>query len=545
MPTGWECFQGFSKKEVPGADPGGVEADGPESPMFAFIRNLGFAGEVVAFLASFLISFGVIVMLRRFWKWRRGLDCGDGVRKLQSQPVLRVGGVALYASFTLAFLFASDPGDGGVSVLGWPFFLLGTTMFLLGFTDDLFRLPALLRLTVQVAVGVAAYSVGLRIDVLTHPLGGDALDTGGFGLVLTVLWFVSIPNLINLVDGMDGLAGGIALFLSLTLATLGAVSGHAELFTLSIAMSGGIVAFLAFNLPPARIYMGDGGAYLLGFTIAGASLISSNKGSIFGSLLVVVIVLGFPILDTALAMFRRGVSGLPLMRADANHLHHRLQTLGFSKRNILFVLYGIFAGLSLLGLSVFLSAGYTLPIVGMIVTIGIIQGFRFLGLPHNLTEVRESLRDMVAARKDVRYAYALAQVLEHDLDRVASDTNFWASLRGFLARLGIEPGVEGFSDSGEEARKIVVFRLDDQTFWVIRCPRPEGASRRWERVARCFIPVIIGAKSRWGHPLPKDLGFFEASGDADAGRIEAMLRARSEASAAARMAGSIVGPMGV
>ncbi len=89
--------------------------------------------------------------------------------------------------------------------------------------------------------------------------------------------------------------------------------------------------------------------------------------------------LGFPILDTTLAMLRRGLSGLPLMRADALHLHHRLQTLGFSKRNILFVLYGIFAGLSLLGLSVFLSAGYTLPIVGMVATIGIIQGFRFLG----------------------------------------------------------------------------------------------------------------------------------------------------------------------
>lgn len=513
--------------------------------MFAFIRNLGFAGEVLAFLVSFLISFAVIVMLRRFWKWRRGLDAGDGVRKLQSQPILRVGGIALYVSFTLAFLIASDPEKGGVSVLDWPFFLLGTTMFLLGFADDLFRLPALLRLAVQIAVGVIAYSCGLRIDLLTHPLNDGTLDTGGFGLVLTVIWFVSIPNLINLVDGMDGLAGGIALFLSLTLATLGAVSGHGELLTLSIAMSGGIVAFLAFNLPPARIYMGDGGAYLLGFSIAGASLISSNKGSIFGSLLVVVIVLGFPILDTTLAMLRRGLSGLPLMRADALHLHHRLQTLGFSKRNILFVLYGIFAGLSLLGLSVFLSAGYTLPIVGMVATIGIIQGFRFLGLPHNLKEVRDSLRDMVSARKDVRYAYAMAQVLEHDLDRVPSETTFWNSLRGFLARLEIEPCVEVSADSSEEARKIVVLRLDAQTLWLIHCPRPEGASRRWERVARCFIPVIMGARSRWGQPLPKSLGFFEASSDEDSGTIEASLRKQNDASAAASMGGSILGSMGV
>jgi UDP-GlcNAc:undecaprenyl-phosphate GlcNAc-1-phosphate transferase len=517
--------------------------------MFAFIRNLGFSGEILAFLASFLISFAVIVFLRRFWKWRRGLDAGDGVRKLQSEPVLRVGGIALYASFTLAFRFASDPTEGTGSLLDWPFFLLGTTMFLLGFADDLFRLPALLRLSVQIAVGVAAYSCGLRIDLLSHPLDGGTLDTGGFGLVLTVIWFVSIPNLINLVDGMDGLAGGIALFLSVTLATLGAVSGHAELLTLSIAMSGGIVAFLAFNLPPARIYMGDGGAYLLGFSIAGASLISSNKGSIFGSLLVVVIVLGFPILDTTLAMLRRGLSGLPLMRADALHLHHRLQTLGFSKRNILFVLYGIFAGLSLLGLSVFLSAGYTLPIVGMVATIGIIQGFRFLGLPHNLKEVRDSLRDMVSARKDVRYAYAMAQVLEHDLDRVPGEAVFWDSLRGFLSRLEIEPCFELIPDSGEETRKIVVLRLDGRTFWVIHCPRPEGSpegsGRRWERVARCFIPVIMGARARWGQPLPKTLGFFEASNEEELGALENSLRTRGGASAAALLSASLLGSMRV
>lgn len=507
--------------------------------MFAFIRNLGMAGEVLSFLVSFLISFFSIILLRRFWKWHRGLDAGDGVRKLQRQPVLRVGGIALYISFALAFLIANEPGTGPLSLLEWPFFLLGTTMFLLGFADDLFRLPALFRLAVQIAVGVIAYSCGLRIDIVSHPFGEGGFDTGGFGLILTVIWFVSIPNLINLVDGMDGLAGGIALFLSLTLATLGAVSGNNELLTLNIALSGGIVAFLSFNLPPARIYMGDGGAYLLGFSIAGASLISSNKGSVFGSLLVVIIVLGFPILDTSLAMLRRGLSGLPLMRADALHLHHRLQTLGFSKRNILFVLYGIFAGLSLLGLSVFLSAGYTLPIVGMVATIGIIQGFRVIGLPHNFKEAREALRDIIAARKDVRFAYAMAQVLEHDLDRVSSESEFWDSFRTFLGKLRIEPYLQALPENSEEARKIVVMKLDGHTLWVIHCPKPEGSSRRWERVARCFLPAIMGARALWHQPLPGSLGFVEASSDEERGRIEESLKGAVSTAGAASLLGSI------
>jgi hypothetical protein len=90
-----------------------------------------------------------------------------------------------------------------------------------------------------------------------------------------------------------------------------------------------------------------------------------------------------------------------------------------------------------------------------------------------------------------------------------------------------------------------VLRLDAQTLWVIHCPRPEGTSRRWERVVRCFIPVIMGARSRWAQPLPKSLGFFEASSDEDSGTIEATLRKRSDAPAAATMGGSILGSMGV
>lgn len=476
--------------------------------------------EIVVFAAAFLVSLAVIVILRRYWTWPRGLDAGDGVRKLQRQPVLRVGGIALYFAFILSFAFSPQMEDvelkGSLAAPG--FFALGTAIFLLGLLDDLFGLSPLLRLMVQISVGIIAHHLGFRIDILTHPFGAEAIDTREFGLFLTILWFVAIPNLINLVDGMDGLAGGISLFLFLTLASLGAFSGNLELLTFSIAMSGGIIAFLIYNLPPARIYMGDGGAYLLGFVIAGASLSSSNKGSIFGSLLVVVIVLGFPILDTALAMIRRALSGLPLTRPDALHLHHRLLTLGISKRNIIFALYGIFAGLSLLGLSVFLSAGYSLPIVGMIATIGTIFGLRYLGLPHNLTEARATFRDVISARKDVRYAYSMCQVLEHELERAPSAEVYWTRFDESLARLSLAPVPPGELPRTCDLTRILILRIDDTTFWALRCPRTVGKSRRWERVVRCFFPVVSGARTLWPDECPPRLGFhsFESPEDLQA-----------------------------
>lgn len=499
--------------------------------MTTALQSLGYFREAAVFFAALVIGLAAIVLLRRYWVWNRGRDVGDGVRKLQTEPVLRVGGLALFGVFLFACLVAmSGAHPDRISLLGWPFFLLGTTMFLLGFLDDLFGLPALVRLFVQIAVGVAAYLCEMRIDLISHPLGAGEIETGGFGLILTVIWFVAIPNLINLVDGMDGLAGGIALFLSLTLATLGAFSGHQELLLLNVALVGGIVAFLVFNLPPAKIYMGDGGAYLLGFIIAGSSLLTSNKGSIFGALLVVVIALGFPILDTALAMLRRGLTGLPVMRPDALHLHHRLLTLGFSKRNILFILYGVFAGLSLLGLSVFLSAGYTLPIVGMVATIAVIQTMRFVGLPHNLREMKRVLRDIITARKDIRYAYAMSLVLEHDLERVGSADHFWENLRIFLARLGITPVTGPLPVSADEARKVVILRIDERTLWALHCPRPEGSSRRWERVGRCFLSAIMGARANWGKVLPPSLGFMELGDEAELAAMEALLRTGQGAS---------------
>jgi len=473
------------------------------------------------FVFAFALAYGVIRALLRWWPSGFGADTSDGVRKLQAVPVLRVGGLAFYLVFivaiTLVWALSSKMGFEEGGLIGWPFLLFGVVLFLVGFADDLFGLSASVKLLAQVAVGVGAYHFGMSIEILTHPFGANRIDLGGFALVLTVAWFVAIPNLINLVDGMDGIAGGIGLFLSFALAVIGGVSGNGPLLLLSLMMAGGITAFLCFNLPPAKIYMGDGGAYLIGYFIAATSLVTSNKGAVSSALLVVVIALGFPILDTLLAMFRRWITGVPIMAPDALHLHHRLQTLGVSKRNLVFVLYGVFAVLSLLGLSVFLSAGYTLPVVGMVIVVAVLGTLRLLGLPHSVREAKRAIREMIVARKDVRYAYVMAQVLAHDLERISDGAVYWRQVRDFLSKMGIEPVPSDITESDDRRRRqcggeicLVVFPLAPTRVWKLCCPAPAGSRRQWDRVIRCLQPAVVAALQRWGDP-PPELGVWPGS----------------------------------
>jgi len=459
-------------------------------------------------IVAFVVSYAGIMILRRFWRFDRGVDAGDGVRKHQKEPIIRVGGLPIYAAFVVSFFIAASVESEQSGVLGsFAFLFLGSLIFLLGFLDDLCDVPAQLKFLCQIGIAITAYCCGMKIDIITNPLQEGSIELGGFGLLLTIFWFVAIPNLINLIDGMDGLAGGISLFMAVTLAAIGMVSGNIGLTTLSIGVAGGIGAFLIFNLPPAKIYMGDGGAYLLGFFIAGASLLTSNKSSIFGPLLVVIIALGFPILDTALALVRRSLMGLPVMAPDSRHLHHRMQALGFSKRAILLVLYGIFAGLCLLGLSVFLTKGNTLPIAGMVVVVVFLSALRFLGLPHSLSEAKAVLADVIATREIVRYAYSMAQVLEHDVDHLATDREYWTEVRICLKKLGITPAAKGEDGIYKKCQDgcMVVFPIGTEKLWYLCCPQPRRRREQWHRAIRCFLPALMSGEHRWGG-FPKDFG---------------------------------------
>lgn len=462
-------------------------------------------------LAAFLASWVASLLLLRGW-FRKGeiRRQGTGVDSGISLPVVRFGGLPIFlgvaAGFVVCHHFAVSAGISGPLLSEWVFIIAGAA-FLIGFADDLLKLPGSIRLALHIALAICAYNSGMRIDTMSHPVSGDTFELGEFGLILTILWFVALPNLIGLLDSMDGIAGGIGLFLCLTLLVIGVLTGNVLLAALSLVLVGTLSAFLLFNLPPARICLGRGGAFVLGNLIASLSLVTSNKGSVVGPMLVVLVILGLPILESFVTLIRRSLSGLPISGGDQRTLLHKLNSSGISKKGLLLTIYSIFAVFSTLGIAVFILQGDAFPIVGMAFTVFALIGGRLAGIPLSISDARERLREVLGSRSNIRYAHRLVRVLQQDLLRVDSERIFWERFTASLARLNAHPAaVSGRSGSRCSADSCpVTFEISDVD--VVHLCLPLRSDReQWERVLHCFIPVIFEAKTRWGK-LPERCGF--------------------------------------
>lgn len=363
-------------------------------------------------------------------------------------------------------------------------------MYGLGLWDDLSRLGAKKKLLGQLTTACLVYSLGLNVDKLSYP-GVGSIDLGAWSLPVTVFWLIAVPNIVNLIDGFDGLAGGLGLCMAVTLGIVAINAQQLAVAWYAFTMAGALLGFLVFNFPPAKIYLGDGGAYLIGFTIAALSLVSSNKGSVAKVLFVTLIALGVPILDTTFAMLRRGLRGYPIFHADDEHFHHRLEKFGFSKRRILFGLYGICLVLSLFGLSIIWSQGSTLPIAIGILFILALLALRYFNHLRSWDDVRRKLQRVVRRRRLVQYALLQAQVLELEAERCHSAQEFWAIFEHTLRRVG-------FVDKGEsDAEYDIEVKYNGTTPWTLYAPQHKGTQVEWQRIAECFRPVLSKAKEKW------------------------------------------------
>jgi len=442
------------------------------------------------FLVGWMIS---VILTPWAIRWSRrgfGLDVSNETRKTQTEAIPRIGGlpVVIAALAGLAVIAWVNPKP----TVDWAPILVGSVMmFGLGFWDDIKPLGARKKLLGQIFIGSRVFWMGLEIDKVTYPGARWSVQLDEWSYFVTVFWLIAVPNIINLIDGFDGLAGGLGLFLSTTLGIVAIHNEQLEVAWYAFAISGALVGFLVFNFPPARIYLGDGGAYLIGFTIAALSLNSSNKASVGAVLLVAVVALGIPILDTTFAMLRRAVRGYPIFRADDEHFHHRLEKLGLDKHRILIGFYGIAVIFSLLGLSIIWSQGRSLPIaIGAVFALALFA-FRYF---HDITDwkdLRQKAERTIRRRRDVRYALLQAQLLELELERCRSAQEFWAVFEHTLRRVG-------FTDEGEvEDEAVVNVRYNGATPWKLHAPKSGGTPQEWQRVAECFRPVYAKAKERW------------------------------------------------
>jgi len=217
--------------------------------------------------------------------------------------------------------------------------IVGVLALTFGLIDDRFESRARHKFIWQIALGVIMYIVGYRIYFLTNPLGGDFI-LGWISFPITVLWYVIVINAINFIDGMDGLATGISAIVSLVLLVVGMREGNLLVISLSAFLFSGSLAFLRFNFHPAKIFLGETGTQFIALNIAAISTAGSAqfKGITSMTMMIPLAALGIPLLDVALAVFRRIHLG-NIFQADKSHIHHTMLAWGFSQRTISVIVY--------------------------------------------------------------------------------------------------------------------------------------------------------------------------------------------------------------
>jgi UDP-GlcNAc:undecaprenyl-phosphate GlcNAc-1-phosphate transferase len=314
------------------------------------VVHIGVAAAAMAIVATL----GMRAVARRM----EVVDGPDGFRKTQREGIPLLGGAAVFLAFwgSLAVGRLIAHGVGEASRLdGECLLVLLAASFLvlsLGLVDDLRGLGAAPRLVGMCAASMAMFAAGCRIGAVSSPFGGT-IQLGWLALPVTIFWFMGCMNALNLIDGLDGLAAGVALFVSSTVLLVGAMFGNGGASVLAAALAGSCLGFLIFNFHPASIYLGDGGSLLLGFLLAFIGLKGAQKSHMVVALLIPVIALGLPIADTSLAILRRWARSLPLRCSDREHIHHKLLDMGMSHRKAVLLLYG---GCIILGLLALLTA---------------------------------------------------------------------------------------------------------------------------------------------------------------------------------------------
>jgi UDP-GlcNAc:undecaprenyl-phosphate GlcNAc-1-phosphate transferase len=221
----------------------------------------------------------------------------------------------------------------------------------LGVWDDHRGLGAKVKFTVQALAAMLAVAAGLRISYVTEPTTRTLIELPlWIGWVLSVVWIVGVTNAINLIDGLDGLATGVSAIICATLTVIAWQGGHVVGVCIGIGLLGGLLGFLPWNFPPARIFLGDTGALFVGYTLAVLSLEGYRQLSLL-PFVVPVLVLAVPILDTAISIVRRLRIRAPIFSADRQHMHHRLLESRGSTRAAVLQVYFLSACFSLIALS--------------------------------------------------------------------------------------------------------------------------------------------------------------------------------------------------
>ncbi len=406
------------------------------------MKSLGLT-YCATFVASLLLSF----LLTRYIR-NQALSRGGKIRRLRERdvhtgPIPRVGGIAIFLSVIAVvgvLIVFSRFGRFFDPRLIVSLLLPAVLIFLLGLYDDLFTIGPWVKFAVEILAAVAIFLAGFRVIELPILLGNRSLGFAG-SLLATVFWVLLITNAFNLVDGLDGLAAGSALFSTLTVVVISLMNGRVMIGLVGLALAGAILGFLRFNFNPATIFLGDSGSLFIGFVLSVLALMGAGKSSTAVAVAIPVVSFGLPILETAISVVRRFLSGQALFAPDRDHIHHKLLERGLTQRQVVVILYGVSAVFGLLSALLLYPGGPAMGVVLFVIGVGIWVGVQHLNYPeffelHRLARRTLEQKQVIVNNLAFRRAtFRLAKVEEFsELCQVLEETFGGNAFDGFELR---------------------------------------------------------------------------------------------------------------
>lgn len=455
------------------------------------------------FFLSLLFSFVFTRYVRDVANRRGWVAVPSQERHLHSVPLPRLGGVAIFVSFSLSMVAAAVMGSllpqlHGAFPLRTVLTILvpGLLVFLLGVYDDLYTVGPYTKFAVQGVAATMLFAGGLRI--LNIPvLFGDHQLPWFVGLPFTILWVLAITNAFNLIDGLDGLAAGSALFSTLVAFVVALLNGYSMVTMMTIALAGAILGFLRYNFNPATIFLGDSGSLFIGFLLSALALAGAQKAPTIVAVAIPVVSFGLPILEASLSVLRRLIGGRPVFTADREHIHHKLLQHGFTHSQVVIVLYGVSAVFALLSLFLLWPTGSSLGLVLAVLGIGIWIGVQRLGylelgelgrVAQRTLEQRQIVINNLAIR---RATVELKAARDYEQVRRVLEAAFGRNdFDGFEVRFRLFPGEtspSGAIQSGSSTRrgeislhwdKKGIVSLEDSALWTLTLDLVSSSNRR-------------------------------------------------------------------
>ena len=304
---------------------------------------------VLTFILSFVISMAIYPLVKRFAFFSNAISVPTKERHIHKKPIPLLGGLSIITGFLVAILLNFLFNGNFIVTKDLLGLVCGIAIIVvMGVLDDIIELNPLIKLLFQISAAVTAILIsGSRIEFFTNPnaLTAVILLNPVFSFVITIFWIVALTNAFNLVDGLDGLSAGTGAICAITLFVVSLIRPDAELLgsyaaIVTIALAGSALGFLPFNFNPAKIFMGESGSAFIGFTLAIVSMQGTLKSYTALSIFIPVVAFGLPLLDAALAFFRRSLKGKPFYKGDRQHIHHKLtDDLGLSQKTTVLILY--------------------------------------------------------------------------------------------------------------------------------------------------------------------------------------------------------------